>query len=85
LDAGKIFVEMPNDVGGPPKRREDVDEAEHLHLKNFVAPRESHHALVETGFGENRFRMLIDELENLLAAPFDFALQDAHEIENNPV
>jgi len=44
----------------------------------FVAHRERHHSLVKTGFAEERLWVLVDELENAFAAPFDFCLQSAH-------
>ena len=61
------------------KRRKHVDEAKHLHFEGLVAHGESHHLLVETGLGKNGFRVLIDQVENLLAATFDGGLESAHE------
>ena len=69
---------MLDDVVGAAERGEDVHETKHLHLERFVPHRESHHLLVETGFAEDRFGMLIDQLENSLATPFDGGLQGAH-------
>jgi len=44
----------------------------------FVAHRERHHSLVEARFAEKRLGMLIDQVENLFAARFNFVLQRAH-------
>ena len=74
----EIFIEMANDFAAAPKRCEDIDEAEHLHLEMLVPHRERHHPLVKAGLGENRFGIPIDQLEDLLAAVLDLALQRTH-------
>ena len=66
---------MLHDVAAATERGEHIDKAKHLHLEMLVAHRERHHALIETGLAENRFRMPIDELKNALAAPLGFKLQ----------
>ena len=76
--AGKIFVEMLDDVAGAAQGREHIDEAEHLHLEMLVPHRERHHPLVKAGFAENRFRIPINQLENSPAALFDLALEGTH-------
>ncbi len=76
--SAKIFVEVADDFVRVAERGEHVHEAEHLHLEVLVLHRERHHALVEAGFAENGFGMLIDELENFLAAPLGFRLQGTH-------
>ena len=75
---GEIFVQVPDDIGRVPERRQNVHEPEHLDLEMFVAHRERHHALVRPGLAENRLRVLIDEIEDLQSALFDLLLQRTH-------
>jgi len=44
----------------------------------LVPHRKRHHALIEASFAEERFRMFIDEVENPLAARFNFVLERTH-------
>jgi hypothetical protein len=44
----------------------------------FVAHRELHHSLIESGLAENRFRMAIDQIKDLGAASLDLGLQEIH-------
>src|SRR5205807_1780611 len=70
--------EMLDDVMRAAERREDIDEAEHLHFEMFVSHRERHHPLVKASLTEDRFRILVDQVENLLATLLDLALQRTH-------
>ena len=56
-----------------PPRRSDASTSTKRNictLKCLVPHRERHHPLIKSGFAEDRFRVLIDQVENLLAAPF---------------
>src|ERR1700736_1275150 len=74
----EIFVKMLDDIGAAMERRQNIDEAEQLDLEMLVPHRERHHPLIKTGFAEERFGMLIDQIEYAFAASFDFRLQSAH-------
>jgi len=71
---GKIFIEMLHDVRAAAERSEHVDETEHLHFEMFVAHREFHHPLIESGLAENRFRIAINQIKDVGAASFDLSL-----------
>ena len=75
---------MLHDVAAAMERCEHIDKTKHLDLEMFVAHRERHHALIETGFAKKGFGMPIDELKNALAAPLDFALNRIHVAKINP-
>ena len=81
----EVFVQMANDFAAASKRGENVDKAKHLHFEMLVAHGERHHALIKAGFAEKRFRVPVDELKDLPAAAFDFALQRTHGPENYSV
>ena len=61
-----------------PERRSDASTSTKRNictLKCLVAHRERHHPLVESGLAEDRFGVLIDQLENLQPALLDLLLQ----------
>ena len=74
----EIFIEMANDFAAAPERCEDIDKAEHLYFEMLVPHGEGHHALVKAGFAKKRFGMPINQIEDLLAAALDLALQRTH-------
>jgi predicted transcriptional regulator len=61
----KIFAEVLDDIARAPQRRKHVNKTEHLHLECLVTHGERHHALVKAGLAEDRFGVLVDEVEYL--------------------
>jgi hypothetical protein len=69
---------MLYDIRAATQRSENVDEPEHLYFEMFITHRELHHALIETGLAENRFRVAIDQVKDLHAAALDLGLDGTH-------
>jgi hypothetical protein len=69
---------MLNYLTGPSQGWQDGDKAKELRLESLVVHRESHQALIKSGFAENSLGISVDQLKNMAAAFFDVALERSH-------
>jgi hypothetical protein len=78
LGINEILFEMLNNLTRSAQRWQDRDEPKQLRLEVLVMHRECHQTLIKSGLAEKWLSVFIDQLENALAAPLNFALEGRH-------